>query len=197
MPPPGVTWRDWDDEKRWAFAVLPRNFQNLLGAGFTINDVTSSYTINYNCIAYAAKDETQPWWPMPLSSSARYYHWPVGLPREDPATIGNFLRAFRGLGFRQCKDGRHEEGYEKVAIYVSANDEPTHMARELGDGVWFSKLGDWQDIRQHSLDAVETVAYGQAKYFMRKHIEGITRWARLKGRLAMIFKRLREQPSLI
>jgi hypothetical protein len=180
MPPPGITWLDWDDEKRWAFAALPQICQNLLAAGFTINDVTSPYTIDYNCIAYAAKDETQPWWPMPLSNPARYYHWPEGLPREDPATVGNFLNAFGRLGFRQCNDGRHEQGYEKVAIYVKPNDEPTHMARELGDGVWFSKLGDYQDIRQHSVDAVEMVAYGEARYFMRKRLDGYGIWGKLK-----------------
>jgi hypothetical protein len=117
-------------EKRQAFVDLPQIFPNLIGAGFNLDDVTSRKTPCYNCIAFAAKDENQPWWPMPDSPGIPgllYYYWPKGLPRESPATVGNFIRAFETLDFKQCRDGRHEWGYEKVAIYVDANDVPTHM----------------------------------------------------------------------
>ena len=45
------------------------------------------------------------------------------------------------------------------------------MARELGDGVWYSKLGDEQDIRQHTLTAIESDRYGKATYYLRKPLE--------------------------
>ena len=173
----------WDDQKRWAFASLPMEWRNLPTVGFTVDDVTSPWTIDYNCIAYAAKDDTQPWWPMPIGLSIRYYHWPPDLPREDPATKENFFRAFEKLEYKRCKNGKRQYGYEKVALYVDGSDVPTHMARELGDGIWHSKLGDFQDIRHHALEAAETVAYGTAKYFMRKRIKGISRWAIIKGKL--------------
>ena len=180
----------WDEERQWAVINLPTGWPNLDRIGFSVDDVTSRHTPVYNCIAYAAKDDTQPWWPVPewllQLPGARYYHWPPGLPRNDPATVENFFQAFSLLGYKRCKTGKRELGFEKVAIYVDANEEPKHMARELGDGVWFSKLGDCQDIRHHALDGVETVEYGRARYFMRKRLEGICRWVIIKNRLAKI-----------
>jgi hypothetical protein len=178
-------------EKRQALTGLPQIFPKLPQAGFAVDDVTSSETLDYNCIAYAAKDESRPWWPMPQWLSIRYYYWPPDLPREYPATVGNFFKAFEKLGYKRCSDGSHEIGFEKVAIYVDANDVPTHMARELGDGIWYSKLGDLQDIRHHTLSAVENPDYGQAKYFMRKPLEGYPRWKRSLGKLRTILRDLR------
>jgi hypothetical protein len=58
------------------------------------------------------------------------------------------------------------------------------MARELGDGAWCSKLGDYQDIRHHVLNGVEDdCGYGKAKYFMRKRLPSITRWQIIKSAL--------------
>jgi len=174
---------EWLREKRQAFDELPRSFPNLLTAGFVLDDVTSRKTPTYNCIAYAAKDENQPWWPSPALAGIRYYHWPEGLPRESTPTARNFIRAFESLGYKQCRDGTREWGYEKVAIYVDTNEVPTHMARELGDGVWCSKLGNEQDIRHHVLTAVENPAYGQAKYFLRKPLARYPKWKRALGNL--------------
>src|ERR1041385_4289470 len=124
-------------EKQQALVDLPPIFPKLQ---LTLDDITSSKTQNYNCIAYAAKDETQWWWPTPLWLTAMYrlpqHHWPQGLPREYPPTVENFFRAFEGKGFSRCGNSKHEYGYEKVALYVNSAGTPTHMARELGDGVW-------------------------------------------------------------
>ncbi len=120
----------------------------------------------YNCAAYAAKDETKPWWPIDPKKAARYYYWPDGLPRNN--SVADFILYFEQEGYEKCPTGDFEEGYEKVAIYVNASDAPQHLARDEGDGKWKSKLGDLQDIRHHTLKAVETASYGNAKYFMRK-----------------------------
>ncbi|SRR6266498_3617854 len=159
-----------NQEKQNAFADLSPCFPKLLAVGFLPDDVTSEGTPIYNCIAYAAKDDTRPWWPMPHWMSSRYYYWPPHLPRQVVATKDNFLRAFDWLGYELCKTGKRERGFEKVVLYVDANDAPKHMARELGDGVWYSKLGDEQDIRHHTFDAVENQIYGVAQYFMRKRL---------------------------
>lgn len=162
----------WLQEKLRAYNTLPKIYPNLQRAGFAVRDVTSPATVGYNCVAYAAKDETRPWWPINPRRAARYYYWPVE-PRQ--ATVQNFILAFETLGYQHCQTGDHEEGYEKVAIYVDEDDKPKHMARELGDGVWASKLGDMQDIRHHTLEAIENDMYGQAKYFMRKPLEATPR----------------------
>jgi hypothetical protein len=103
--------------------------------------------------------------------------------RIYPATLENFYLAFETCGFKRCQNGNHQYGYEKVAIYIDATGALQHMARELGDGVWHSKLGKFQDIRHHKLEGAESRLYGQAKYFMRKRIKGTSRWAMIKRRL--------------
>lgn len=170
IPPPPV-FATWDEEQQWAFENLPKGFPNLIRNGFTKDDVTSPWVIHYNCVGFAAKDETRWWWPAPLFPGAMYMHWPEGLPRENTASVQNFYSAFETLGFKICSDGKSEKGFEKVAIYVDSSNIPTHMARELGDGVWQSKLGSFQDIRHHTLDSVETRVYGKAKYFMKKRLD--------------------------
>ena len=175
-------------EKQQALVDLTAVFPKLQ---LTLNDITSSRTPDYNCIAYAAKDETSWWWPTPPWLTAMYrlprHHWPEGLSREHPPTVENFLRAFEIQGFSRCKTEDHEYGYEKVALYVNADGTPTHMARELGDGIWHSKLGSEQDIRHYGLHAVENQEYGKASHFLRKRIPGISRWHILKMRLLKIF----------
>jgi hypothetical protein len=158
---------NWRQEQQQAFAGLGLVFPKLLPAGFTIDDVTSPKTPVYNCIAYAAKDETRPWWPMPQHFGPRYFYWPPDLPRQIIPTVENFFSAFEKLGYERCSTSDHEEGFEKVVLYVK-NGVPKHMAREIGDGVWYSKLGDEQDIRHHVFDAVENQIYGEARYFMRR-----------------------------
>src|SRR5919112_2074849 len=183
----------WEEEQQWAHVHLPSAWPNLTRVGFGVDDVTSPHTADYNCIAYAAKDETVPWWPVPESLLAipgnRFYYWPV--KRVYPATVENFYEAFATLGFEPCKSGKREPGYEKVAIYVDAAGEIQHMARELGDGVWHSKLGDCQDIRHHTPEGAQSDDYGEAKYFMRKPVEGYPRWKRVVGRILTILSNLK------
>jgi hypothetical protein len=141
----------------------------LKDVGFAVRDVTSRKTPVYNCVAYAASDETKPWWPSQRPRpGARYYHWPEP---NQPATVHSFIKAFHDLGFESCNSGEHEDGYHKVALYVNDHDEPKHMAKEI-DGVWYSKLGDEQDIRQHTLEALHGQRYGKAKYFFRIEADG-------------------------
>ncbi|MDQ3919847.1 MAG: hypothetical protein M3348_15375 [Acidobacteriota bacterium] len=160
---------DWLQEKIQAHKNLPKLCPKLNQVPFTVADVTSKGTFKYNCAAYAFKDETKPWWPIDPKKAGRYYYWPDGLPRNN--SVADFILAFEREGFEKCDTGDHEEGYEKVAIYVDASDTPKHLARDEGDGRWKSKLGDLQDIRHHTLDAVETADYGTAKYFMRKPLK--------------------------
>lgn len=136
-------------EKLSAYQDLPKRFPNLKRVPFTVQDVTSRGTLVYNCAAYAAKDETKPWWPIGPKKAGRYYYWPDGLPRNN--TVVDFFVMFEQMGFEKCATGDYEEGYEKVAIYVDAADAPKHLARDDGDGRWKSKLGDLQDVRQHTL----------------------------------------------
>ncbi len=133
----------------------------------------SEPTEDYNCIAFAAGDETRRWWPV----AGRY--WPPGFPRDE--TIENFEMVFsRWLGYRKCRSDQPEPGMENIAIFVNSNGVPTHAAKQLENGLWWkSKLGDSADI-EHELRAIEGNCYGTAKLFMCRG-----RWGRFMCRLRM------------
>ena len=110
---------------------------------------TSPADDDYNCIAWAAgkgSSESEWWWPDEDGDSV----WPAGVPREN--TIECFVAAFRTLGYDLCEDDSAEQGLEKVALYALDNGEPTHMARQLPDGNWTSKLGNDIDITHTDLE---------------------------------------------
>lgn len=78
--------------------------------------IVSEQEDHYNCIAYAANDDTTWWWPSDPKLTKKDHTWPEGLPRE--ATIDNFIEAFRRQGYELCSDSTYEVGVEKVALYA-------------------------------------------------------------------------------
>lgn len=130
-------------------------------------DVTSDPDRAYNCIAWAAGDTSNWWWPDPPEVA----YWPRGVPRAE--SVAAFVRAFSTLGFECCDSGVFERGCEKVALFVDADDVPTHAARQLPTGRWTSKLGEIVDI-DHELQAVSGYRYGQVAAFLRRGISVAT-----------------------
>jgi hypothetical protein len=122
---------------------------------------TSEATWDYNCIAFAADVETQWWWPDEDGNA----FWPLTVPREE--TKQAFIDAYATLNYEVCNDGLLEEEYEKIVIYVS-NGQPTHASKQLPDGRWKSKLGDWEDIQHNTPKAVEEHVYGKAEIYMKR-----------------------------
>ena len=88
---------------------------------------TSSPSGKYNCIAWAAGDHHQWWWPYEHPA----YYWPPGVTRV--VTLESFFQAFAAIGYQHCETGDLEAGFEKVALY-SVNAKPKHAARQLLDG---------------------------------------------------------------
>jgi hypothetical protein len=130
--------------------------------------VTSEETPNYNCIAHAAGKNDNWWWPDDPPA-----FWPDGLVKTE--SVQAFVEAYSTVGFVLCEDMNHhlEPGFEKIAIYVDANGIPSHAARQLPDGAWTSKLGEWEDIRHASLEAVEDanglgLGYGKVTCIMKR-----------------------------
>jgi hypothetical protein len=147
-------------------AWVPFSFENIEPLDF---DCTSDRTDDYNCIAWAFGKTDVPWWPTTISP----YYWPPELPKEPQEvaeTIENFVAAFTGEGYRVCKSGKMESGYEKIAIYADDKHIPTHAARMLPDGIWSSKLGDFEDIEHKTLHGIEGQEYGHVVRFMRRRI---------------------------
>lgn len=141
--------------------ALPQILPRLVSAPYI---ATSDWTRSYNCIAWAALDETKWWWPI-----GRDY-WPPGIPKQ--LTVEAFTAAFAGKGYEPCDSFVHEAGLVKLALYVDAFDRPLHMARQLPDGRWTSKLGRLWDITHSTLEqlcgGVGPNDYGVARYAFRR-----------------------------
>ena len=121
---------------------------------------------NYNCIAWAAGINDEWWWPV-----GREY-WPPKVPRKLIVTA--FVQAFGTRGYVKCKNGNHEEGFEKIAIYANKAATgkwvPEHAARQSSNGKWTSKMGLDEDIEHQSVNDVCGPEYGKAVCFMRRHV---------------------------
>lgn len=126
--------------------------------------ITSPYTANklYNCIAWAAGDVKNWWWPTTADVTASF--WPEGAPRLN--TLEAFEAAFQTIGYERCGDGSHEIAFEKVAIYAKGG-QPTHASRQLRNGIWTSKCGESWDCT-HGLNGVDGDHYGEIAFFMKR-----------------------------
>ena len=123
-----------------------------------IVQVTSSATVKYNCIAWAAGDDRRWWWPSPSG------YWPPGVPQQ--VTLDAFRRAFGTLGYATAQGPDVEPNKEKVAIYA-LDDVPTHAARQLPNGKWTSKCGQNVDV-EHELHELEGLCYGQVAVMLER-----------------------------
>lgn len=139
---------------------LEAEFPGLAAPGYY---VTSARTDEYNCVAYAAGDTTRYWdcGALPLPG----YYWPDRA--RHGSDIDALIGCFESIGFETCVDGRLALGYEKVALYDNGQ-EWTHVAKQLSDGYWSSKLGSCEDIRHKTPYALCGSVYGQVARFMRR-----------------------------
>jgi hypothetical protein len=137
-------------------------FPGLRGSGY---QVTSPRADRYNCIAWAADDVSNWWWPDEPNQPDSSF-WPPGVPRAH--TLDAFCEAFATLGYAVCDDEQPEVGYEKVALF-SVNGEPTHAARLLTSGRWTSKLGPMEDI-EHGLPDLEGDVYGTVTVLLKRAV---------------------------
>jgi len=126
---------------------------------------TSPVDFRYNCIAWAAGDQSRRWWPDLMGIG----YWPPGAPREE--TVPAFVAAFAMQGYEVCNSGQPEPGLEKIAIYAVRDSgllAPTHAARQLNNGNWTSKLGDFDDIEHAECDSLNGPIYGSVVVYMRR-----------------------------
>ena len=128
--------------------------------------VSSPGTDDYNCFAWAAHVDDRWWQP---SDDPRHF-WPPGAPTT--LEVESVIVAYELVGFERCANVTSELGYEKIAIYVNSSGLPSHAARQLQDGRWTSKLGEWPDIEHDSLEVLEGAFYGQVSSIMRRQITG-------------------------
>jgi hypothetical protein len=126
-------------------------------------DDFSEETKDYNCFAWAASDTDARWEPDPLN----FWYWPDGIERKY--SLDAFYAAYRTIGYEICGDGSLEAGFEKIAIFT-INGIPKHAARQLPNGNWTSKLGDFEDIQHCTLACLEGPLYGMALIYMKRTV---------------------------
>lgn len=140
---------------------LEEIFPNLAVAGYSPK---SERTGVYNCIAYAAGDETRKWQGFRETG----YYWPENA--EEGHTLDALMSAFAQLGYALCDSDVLESEFEKVALYVDSVGLWTHAAKQCDDGTWTSKLGNLEDIIHRTPQAVSgpEPAYGRVACIMKR-----------------------------
>jgi hypothetical protein len=142
--------------------ALEALFPGLVGSGYR---VTSPPDEEYNCVAWAAGATDGWWWP----DLAGVGYWPAGLTRQE--TLAAVQEAFASLGYAPCADAGLEAGFGKVALFADAQGLPLHVARQLLDGRWTSKLGGLDDI-EHALHDLAGIEYGAVALILRRPVAG-------------------------
>lgn len=140
------------------------DYPNLAATGYK---KTSERSHRYNCVSWAAED-TEQWWEAQLKEPGVY--WPKGV--KEGIRVGNYVQLFQFLGYVPCgnENTRLESGFEKVAIYGDGGVFQ-HVARQLSDGEWTSKLGPDEDIKHKSLEAFNGAGWGKVVKVMKRKIK--------------------------
>lgn len=129
--------------------------------------LTSPATTDYTCVSWAFNDKNRVWWP----DGDNY--WPIEPPLI--VTIDTFIETFTLDGYEQCDSYSLENGFQKIAIFGKTWDEPSHVARQLSNGTWASKLGPQADI-EHDLGVdlncdIFLKSYGPVRVIMKKRAQ--------------------------
>jgi hypothetical protein len=133
--------------------ALLEQLPHLRGADYSIE---SCSTLDYNCLAWAMGDCSQPWSPALQGG----YYWPLDLPVGLPV-VEVVVGLFRREGYDVCNDSALVPGAQKVALYADGFREVHHVARQLPTGRWASKLGDLADIEHATPEVIECDLYGR------------------------------------
>ena len=122
-------------------------------------------TAEYNCVAWALHSQRHYIWPDKLEQ----FSWPIGMRRDDSPK--GLLRLFEYVGFAVCAGGAREIGFEKIAIYAKGGWSQ-HVARQLPNGKWTSKLGPAIDVEHSDPSVLTGPNYGEVVLHMRRKSDG-------------------------
>lgn len=137
--------------------------------------ITSPDTPDYNCIAWAFGGYKDKWIQPPSYTRPPYdaiVWWPDDV--AEGLEIDYLVELFESKGFKKCADWKHEDGYQKVALYIKDGNW-THASRELVDkkvcGKWISKLGPMNDIQHGTPYTIEGDCYGEVYCIMKREFK--------------------------
>lgn len=136
-------------------------------------EITSPTDLCYNCVAWSLGIDSH--WVEPyLDNGAKVEPWAVWPNTLDSgSSIETYVKMFRGEGFVKAVRGNREAGFDKIVIYWDkANKTFTHVARQMDDGQWWSKLGRASDVQHkepHTLGpAGSPGGYGEVWGYMKR-----------------------------
>jgi hypothetical protein len=127
---------------------------------------TSEEDPRYNCVAWANRIQNE---------NVDFSLDEEGDPVFDPYYLTSYpyVEYFEQNGYELCdNDPSLEAGYEKIGIYEK-DGQFKHVARQLENGNWTSKIGEYEDIEHYSIEAVEgytykSKSYGRVAFFMKR-----------------------------
>ncbi|HEV2401460.1 MAG TPA: hypothetical protein VGS27_31280 [Candidatus Sulfotelmatobacter sp.] len=126
---------------------------------------TSDATSEYNCLAWALGINWARYDPEPNCPG---YYWFPNVERVW--SLRAIRKIFEYHGYELCDSYELEHGYEKVVFYLDQSGEPQHFARQLADGKWTSKLGDFIDIEHDDLNSIVCTDYGKPGTVLRRRL---------------------------
>ncbi|MBP5503473.1 MAG: hypothetical protein J6Y24_11860 [Bacteroidales bacterium] len=139
--------------------------------------ITSPWTYDYNCIAWALGIDGKRLWPYVEDEDGNIIppdeyedgdddiYWPNNVARDKK--LETFVHCFQSFGYTRCHDSSLESGFTKIAIYT-LDKEVTHAARQLDNGLWTSKLGPLNDIQHSTPESIEGNFYGKVAVYMKR-----------------------------
>ena len=142
--------------------------------------ITSPWSYDYNCIAWALGTDEKRFWPFVEDEDGNIIppdeyedgdediFWPNNVARDKK--VETFVKCFQTYGYTLCPDSLPEPNFTKIALYA-IDGEVTHAARQLPNGLWTSKLGPLNDIQHGSPEAIEGEFYGKVAMYMKKRID--------------------------
>jgi hypothetical protein len=142
---------------------LEQSFPGLITGSYKL---TSPKAFGYNCVAWAVGDTKNFWDDFRIRGKrVKGYFWPEGISAD---TLEGWKAVFELHNYRECESESFEPEFEKVAIYIYPNGDPSHVARQIGSGKWSSKLGLSFDIEHETLDSLNGEEYGSVGVIMQR-----------------------------
>ena len=123
--------------------------------------IESEASEEYNCVAWALGITDENWDPVSPA-----YDWPRTAPRS--LLLETFITVYCSYNFVVCPDESLESGFEKLALYADDRGLFLHVARQLPEGNWTSKLGDLVDIVHTTPGGLEGPIYGRVATFLSR-----------------------------
>lgn len=123
--------------------------------------ITSPPVKEYNCVAWASGINNK---------RIDFYRNEMG-EIDDDQSCTRYIEHFKTLGYVECENSDFEKGFEKIALYEDRRGDFTHVALQLEETKWTSKLGYLEDIEHLTLEALEGKGrdrYGNHTTYMKR-----------------------------